>query len=92
MDISVFIPVYKESNQLSGMIKELLSQSESKEIFVIVDEPTPEFSEKIKEFQDEQIKLFVNAERKGKANALNEAVGLASGKVLLFLDSDVQVS
>ena len=92
MDISVFIPVYKESNQLSGMIKELLSQSESKEIFVIVDEPTPEFSEKIKEFQDEQIKLFVNAERKGKANALNEAVGLASGKVLLFLDSDVQVA
>ena len=92
MDISVFIPVYRESNQLSGMLKELVSQNVNKEIFVIVDEPTAEFSEKIKQFQNEQVKFFVNQERIGKANALNETAKLASGKVLLFLDSDVQVS
>jgi poly-beta-1,6-N-acetyl-D-glucosamine synthase len=91
LDISVFIPVYKESNQLSGMLTELVSQSVSKEIFVTVDEPTEEFSEKINQIQNEQIKFFVNKERKGKANVLNEATKLASGKVLLFLDSDVQV-
>ncbi|MGA2683203.1 MAG: glycosyltransferase family 2 protein [Candidatus Bathyarchaeia archaeon] len=92
LEISIFIPVYKESDQISGVIKELVSQNVSKEIFVTVDEPTAEFSERIKQFQSEEIKLFVNEERRGKANALNEAAKLASGKVLLFLDSDVQVS
>ncbi len=57
-----------------------------------MDEPTAEFSEKINQFQNEQIKFFINNERKGKANVLNEAAKLASGKVLLFLDSDVQVT
>ena len=91
LDISVFIPVYRESNQVLGVLKELLSQNVSKEIFVTVDEPTQEFSQEISSVQDEQIKFFVNKERTGKANALNEAVKLASGKVFLFLDSDVQV-
>ena len=92
MDISVFIPVYRESNQVLGVLKELLSQNVSKEIFVTVDEPTQEFSQEISSVQDEQIKFFVNKERTGKANALNEAAKLASGKVFLFLDSDVQVT
>jgi biofilm PGA synthesis N-glycosyltransferase PgaC len=92
LEISIFIPVYKESNQISSVIEELVSQNVSKEIFVTVDEPTAEFSETIKQFQSEEIKLFVSGERRGKANALNEAAKLASGKVLLFLDSDVQVS
>ena len=93
MDISIFIPVYKESNQIIDVLKELLSQNVSKEIFVTVDEPTAGFSEKIKQFQNEHpIKLFINEERRGKANVLNDAAKLSSGKVLLFLDSDVQVS
>jgi len=92
LDISVFIPVYRESNQVLSVLKELLSQNVSKEIFVTVDEPTQEFSQEISSVQDEQIRFFVNKERTGKANALNEAVKLASGKVFLFLDSDVQVT
>ena len=92
MDISVFIPVYQESNQLAGMLDVLSTQNVTKEIFVTVDEPTAEFSEKLKQLKNENVQIFVNKERKGKANALNEAVKLASGKVLLFLDSDVQVS
>ena len=92
MDISVFIPVYRESNQLAGMLKVLSTQNVTKEIFVTVDEPTAEFSEELKQLQSIDLKLFINKERKGKANALNEAAKLASGKVLLFLDSDVQVS
>ena len=92
MDISVFIPVYRESNQVLGVLKELLSQNVSKEIFVTVDEPTEEFSERISQLHDEQVRFFVNKERTGKANALNEAAKLASGKVFLFLDSDVQIT
>lgn len=91
MDVSIFIPVYKESDQLAGMLNELSSQNVSKEIFVTVDQPTDEFSEKIKQLENENVKFIVNKERVGKATALNSTVKLSSGKVLLFLDSDVGI-
>ena len=47
MDVSIFIPVYKESDQLAGMLNKLGSQNVSKEIFVTVDQPTDAFREKI---------------------------------------------
>ncbi len=92
MDISIFIPVYKESNQLASMLSKLSSQNVTKEIFVTVDEPTQDFSEKIKQLENNNIKFTVNKERIGKANALNSAAKLSSGKVLLFLDSDIEIS
>ena len=91
MDISIFIPVYKESDQLAGMLKELSTQNVSKEIFVTVDDPTKDFSEKINQSEYENVKFIVNKERLGKANALNNTVKLSSGRVLLFLDSDVEI-
>jgi cellulose synthase/poly-beta-1,6-N-acetylglucosamine synthase-like glycosyltransferase len=92
VDVSIFIPVYEESNELANMLRELSSQNVSKEIFVTVDEPTEEFSEKIKSLEGSDIKFFVNEERKGKVNALNNAEKLSTGKVLVFLDSDIQIS
>jgi len=92
VDISIFIPVYKESNQLESMLKDLNSQNVTKEIFVIIDEPTAEFSQKIKNLEHKDIKFIVNKERVGKANALNSTEKLASADVLLFLDSDIQIS
>jgi cellulose synthase/poly-beta-1,6-N-acetylglucosamine synthase-like glycosyltransferase len=74
------------------MLKELSSQNVEKEIFVTVDEPTSKFSEKIKQLENGNIKFTVNKERIGKANALNNTIKFSSGKVLLFLDSDVQIS
>jgi len=91
VDISVFIPIFKESNQLESMLNELNSQNVTKEIFVTVDEPTWDFSEKIKHFEKNGVKFIVNKQRVGKANALNTSEKLSSGKVLLFLDSDVQI-
>ena len=91
MDISIFIPVYKQSDQLSGMLKGLVSQNVSKEIFVTVDQPTEEFSQEIKQLEQNNVKFLQNKERVGKANALNNTVKLSSGKVLLFLDSDVVI-
>jgi len=92
VDVSIFIPVYKESNQLASMLNELNSQNVAKEIFVTVDAPTEEFSQQIKSLENENVKFVVNKERIGKANAVNSTVKLSSGQVLLFLDSDVQIS
>ena len=71
------------------MLDILCPQNVSKEIFVTVDEPTEEFSQKIQQLQRENVTFITNKERIGKANALNSTVQLSTGKVLLFLDADV---
>ena len=91
VDISIFIPVYKESGQIESMLNQLVSQNVSKEIFVTVDQPTPEFNQKIGNLNLAGVKFIINEERIGKANALNSTVKLSSGKLLLFLDSDVGI-
>jgi cellulose synthase/poly-beta-1,6-N-acetylglucosamine synthase-like glycosyltransferase len=88
-DISIFIPVYKESEQLPEMVDKLVGQDVNKEVFVTVDEPAEGFLQKMK--PSSSVKLKVNQERKGKVNALNEAVKFSTGKILLFLDADVQL-
>jgi len=92
VDISIFIPIYKESDQVASVLHELSSQNVAKEIFVTVDEPTEEFSQKIKNLQNENVKVIINKERIGKANAVNNTVKLSSGKALLFLDSDIRIN
>jgi cellulose synthase/poly-beta-1,6-N-acetylglucosamine synthase-like glycosyltransferase len=88
-DISVFIPVYRESDQVFSMLDKLSSQDADKEILVTVDEPTSAFLEKSKIFSF--AKFFFNKERMGKANALNEVAKTATGRVFLFLDADVEI-
>jgi len=91
VDISIFVPIYEESTQLEGMLDVLCPQNVSKEVFVIVDAPTEEFSQEIKRLERENVTFIVNQERVGKSNALNSTVELSTGKVLLFLDADVEI-
>jgi cellulose synthase/poly-beta-1,6-N-acetylglucosamine synthase-like glycosyltransferase len=88
-EISVFIPVYKESDQLFSMLDKLSSQDADKEILVTVDEPTPALLEKSKCYPS--VKFTFNRERMGKVNALNEVAKTATGLVFLFLDADVEI-
>ena len=92
VDVSIFIPVYKESNQLANILNELNPQNVTKEIYVTVDAPTEQFGKEIKNLESQNVKFIVNKERRGKANAVNETVKMSSAKVLLFLDSDIQIS
>jgi biofilm PGA synthesis N-glycosyltransferase PgaC len=91
VDISIFVPVYKTSDQLEGLLDKLCPQNVSKEIYVTVDAPTEEFLQKIKRLERENVRFLVNQERIGKSNALNSTVPLSSGSVLLFLDADVDI-
>ncbi len=71
-DISVFIPVYKQSEQLPGLLRELVSQNADKEVIVTIDEPNEAFLEDMKPF--ENVKFIINEKRIGKANALNDSI------------------
>ena len=86
--ISVFIPVFKESQLLKGIIQFLLKDSyKEKEIIVCIDEPSEKSIKLSKEFK--QIKFLMSSERRGKVNSLNEAAKYATGDIFLFLDSDI---
>ena len=89
-DISVFIPVYKQSEQLPGLLRELVAQNAAKEVIVTIDEPDEAFLEKMKPFNN--VKFIINKERIGKVNALNDSIKQSSGEVLLFLDADIELS
>ncbi len=91
LDISIFIPVYKESSQLANMLNKLVNQNVTKEIFVTIDEPNESFHKKMSRLFGNSVNFILNTERIGKVNALNNAVKLSCGKVLLFLDSDVEI-
>ena len=88
-EISVFIPVYKESELLENILDKLVLQDVDKEVLVPIDAPNHEFLKKITRFNS--VRFIVNEERIGKANALNNSVNLSSGKVLLFLDDDLEL-
>jgi cellulose synthase/poly-beta-1,6-N-acetylglucosamine synthase-like glycosyltransferase len=89
--ISVFIPVYKNSDLLEGLLEELVSDPYwNREIFVVVDEPAEEVFEIVEHFH-EKVHFILNNTRKGKVEALNEAVKLSSGGILVFIDADVRL-
>lgn len=89
--ISIFIPVYRESELLGASLKSLIRDPyKNKEIFVVMDEPTKKSLELTKRYKN-KVKFILNEKRKGKVNALNEAVKLSKGNVFLFLDADVKM-
>lgn len=89
--VATIIPVYRESELLEPLLNDLLNDSYSpKEILVVIDEPTERCLDVVKKM-DRKVKFIINTMRKGKANALNEALKHTSGEILLFLDSDLQL-
>ncbi|MBS7614464.1 glycosyltransferase family 2 protein [Candidatus Bathyarchaeota archaeon] len=89
--ISVFIPVYHESEFLEPLLSRLLEDPyDEKEIFVIVDEPTEKSLCLANRFSGKTRFVF-NGVRKGKVNALNEVVAQSTGEILFFLDSDTML-
>ncbi|MEM0007987.1 MAG: glycosyltransferase family 2 protein [Candidatus Bathyarchaeia archaeon] len=89
--ISVFIPVYRHSDLLEELLDGLVNDSyQNKEIFVTIDEPTADVQRVIERFRGE-VHFILNGHRRGKVGALNEAVRVSSGEILLFLDADVKL-
>ncbi|MEM3701052.1 MAG: glycosyltransferase family 2 protein [Candidatus Bathyarchaeia archaeon] len=89
--ISVFIPVYKDSDLLEELLKGLVDDPyQNKEIFVTIDEPSAEAYNVIKRFQG-KVHFILSNYRRGKVEALNEAVKVSSGEILVFLDADVKL-
>jgi cellulose synthase/poly-beta-1,6-N-acetylglucosamine synthase-like glycosyltransferase len=89
--VSVFIPVYENSDLLEELLEELTKDTyENKEIFVTIDKPVQKSLEVAKKYES-KVNFILNEQRSGKVDALNNAVKISKGEILVFLDSDVKL-
>ncbi|MGI0118196.1 glycosyltransferase [Zooshikella sp. RANM57] len=88
--VSVIIPAHNEAQYLRTKIQSILTQSAVEYIFEIViadDGSTDNTAEVINYLNDPRIKL-ITLSRQGKAAALNTAVELSCGDLLVLTDAD----
>lgn len=88
MILSIIVPVYNVENYIKDCIQSLLAQSlQDIEIIVVDDGSLDNSIEKVKEFNDERIKI-VRKENGGLSSARNEGLKIAQGEYIAFVDSD----
>jgi len=93
LPLSVVIPSYKGGSRLLRLVESLLKcEGKPTDLVVVVDEPEESAVEELSRLCAKgSCKLVVRRSRLGKVSALNEALALARGDVVLFLDDDVAV-
>ena len=91
--VSVLIAAYNEEGVIVRTLQSILaSDYPLKQIIVIDDGSKDRTSEVISEaFADDPRIVCVRQENGGKASALNNAIGLAEGDVLVCVDADTQL-
>jgi cellulose synthase/poly-beta-1,6-N-acetylglucosamine synthase-like glycosyltransferase len=88
--VSIVITAYNEERDIRAKIENTLSLDyppEKLEIIVASDCSTDRTDEIVGEFAGRGVKLYRQAERKGKTSAQNMAVEKAMGEIILFSDA-----
>lgn len=89
--VSIITPSYNSSLFIGETIKSVLNQTYKNWEMIIVDDCSTDNSvEIINEYleKDKRIKLLINQKNKGAAETRNEALKIAKGRFIAFLDSD----
>ena len=91
---SVLIAARNEEKNIGNLLKSLYNQSFSKELFevIIIDDNSEDdtiliIENFIKEYKDFNLKFF-KAEKKGKKQAISQALNLAENEFILVTDAD----
>ena len=83
---SAIIAAYRRADFVEENVRKLIE--DGFEVIIAADEPSDELNGIIKKYG---LKASVSEKRRGKWLALNDAAKLASGDVILFLDSDTRI-
>lgn len=88
VDISIIVPIYNASKYIRKCIDSLVNQSKKELEFILInDGSTDNTEEVIKEYNDKRIKYFKN-KNQGIGKTRNFGIDKASGKYIMFVDSD----
>lgn len=87
-DVSIIVPIYNAENYLDKCIESLLNQTKKEIEIILINDGSTDNSEKIiKSYKDKRIKYFKN-ENQGIGKTRNFGIEKATGKYLMFVDSD----
>ena len=88
VDISIVVPVYNAEKYLDRCLTSLVEQTKKEIEIIIINDGSTDNSEKvIKKFKDDRIKYIKNTNQ-GIGATRNEGIAKATGKYLMFIDSD----
>lgn len=88
VDISVIVPIYNAEKYLNKCVDLLINQTKKELEFILVnDGSTDKTEEIIKSYKDSRIKYFKN-KNQGIGKTRNFGIEKATGKYIMFLDSD----
>ncbi|AEA47311.1 glycosyltransferase [Archaeoglobus veneficus] len=85
MNVSIIIAAYRHAGCIEHNVRRFGKRCE---VIVAADEPEKELLEVIEKYG---LKASVSEKRRGKWRALNDAAKLATGDILIFLDSDTRL-
>ena len=89
IDVSVLMPVYKGEAHLKEAINSILNQSFTNFEFVILNDASPDNSEKIiLSYNDPRIVYRKHEQNKGLIGALNSGLEICKGKYIARMDQD----
>ncbi len=93
--VTVIVPTYREAALIRGRLDNIYAQEYPRELVEVIvvdgasDDGTPELVEGwAAEHPDANLRLIREAERGGKARALNRALRYATGEVVVIADAD----
>ena len=87
-DISIIVPIYNAEKYLNKCIDSIINQTKKElEIILINDGSTDNSETIIKKYDDKRIKYFKN-KNQGIGKTRNFGIDKATGKYIIFLDSD----
>lgn len=89
--VTVIIPAYNASMFIDKCVKSVLNQTEAAiEILIINDGSTDDTALKVQTHAnaDARIKFVNNSKNQGNAKTRNQAIEMASGEYVLFVDAD----
>lgn len=88
VDISVIVPIYNAEKYLKKCIDSLVNQTKKEIEFILINDGSTDSSENIiKNYNDKRIKYFKN-KNQGIGKTRNFGIDKATGKYIMFLDSD----
>ena len=92
MKITVLIPVLNEVSTIKSILEKIKENKNLElEIIIIDDNSTDGTYELLQELKDKfQIKLIRNKVNKGKGFSIREGLKLASGKIIIIQDADLE--
>jgi cellulose synthase/poly-beta-1,6-N-acetylglucosamine synthase-like glycosyltransferase len=89
--VTVIVPAYNEERNIEAKIRTLLAGDYPRallDIIVVSDASTDRTDEIVRGFEQDGVRLLVQARRSGKTAGLNRAVSVARGDVIVFTDAN----